>query len=483
MKTTIRRTLSACALVALLAACGSDDTGSEAAADSTPAETSSGDDVTTDAEPTDADAAPFPVTIEHKFGETVIEETPERVVVVGFAEHDMVLALDVIPVGVRDWYGDQPFATWPWAQDELGDAEPEVIAADALNFEQIAAMRPDVILGLSSGMSDTDYDKLAAIAPTVAQSGDYADYAQPWRERLTTTGLALGLEDKANDVLAETEELLAAAREAHPEFSGASAAVAFAFADAPGGYASTDNRSALLVDLGFEIPSEFDELAGDSFYFSLSQEDLSVLDQDVIVWIVSSEAEYEEIRSMVVRPTLNAYAEGREIVADPLLAGAFSHSSPLSLEFAIEELVPELALALDGDPATEVPSARLLADERPATDELSPEAQAASDAWSTAFDSTVDFDSKAAYIADAESLRPTIESYTEAGAAMGGIRLEPTAVFVEGDTATITYDVYFGENASYTALEGEIGLVDGTWTVGRDEFCSFMASARNACPA
>jgi hypothetical protein len=37
--------------------------------------------------------------------------------------------------------------------------------------------------------------------------------------------------------------------------------------------------------------------------------------------------------------------------------------------------------------------------------------------------------------------------------------------------------------ASWPALTGEISNVDGAWTVSRSEFCSFMASARNSCPA
>ena len=81
---------------------------------------------TDDSAPSDTAAATiagaFPVTIEHKFGSTTIESQPERVVSVGFAEHEGLLALGVEPVGVRDWYGDQPYATWPWAQDELGDS-------------------------------------------------------------------------------------------------------------------------------------------------------------------------------------------------------------------------------------------------------------------------------------------------------------------------------------------------------------------------
>lgn len=454
-----------------------DDAGD--ATDDDVADTDAGDEVSAESD----DGSTFPVTIEHKFGETTIGAAPERVVSVGFAEHDGVLALGVTPVGVRDWYGDQPYGTWPWAQDELGDAEPELLQAAELDFEQIAALDPDVILGIGSGMSDGDYELLAEIAPTVAQPADYPDYGTPWREQLLITGRALGLETEAEEVIADTEQLFADARAANPEFEGATASVAFTFEELPGAYATNDIRSQVMTDLGFVIPPEFDDLAGDAFFFNVSQEELTTLDADVLVWIVSSEAGYEAIRAMPLRPTLTAYAEGREVVADPLLTGAFSHSSPLSLEYVIEELVPELALAVDGDVATAVPSTRLLEDgANDGVDESDDAAQAAAAAWSLVFDSTVAYDDKAAHLADAEALRDTVESYTTAGEAMGGITLEPTDVFVDGDVATVTYDVLFGSNAAYTALEGTITNVDGTWTVSREEFCAFMASARNACP-
>ena len=302
----------------------------------------------------------FPVTISHKYGETTIDAVPERVVSVGFAEHDGILALGVIPVGVRDWYGEQPFATWPWAQDELGDAEPAVIPAAGLNFEQIAELEPDVILGIGSGMTDTDYATLSAIAPTIAQPGEFPDYGTPWRETLTITGRVLGRSQEAAQVIADTEQLIADARTEHPEFEGATAAVSFVFEELPGAYSSNDIRSQLMMDLGFEIPAEFDELAGDDFYFTVSQEELAVLDTDALVWLVSSDEEAAAIGEIALRPTLDAVAEGREVVADALLSGAFSHGSPLSIEYVIDELVPQLALAVDGDPGTEVPSAGLL---------------------------------------------------------------------------------------------------------------------------
>ncbi|MEZ5297039.1 MAG: ABC transporter substrate-binding protein [Ilumatobacteraceae bacterium] len=482
----------------LAAACGDDDGDTSASTDvdqpvesapattvadeSTPT-TSATPETTDTTEAADESVAAFPVTIEHKYGSTTIEAEPQRVVSVGFAEHDGILALGVTPVGVRDWYGDMPYATWPWAQDELGDAEPEVIASTELNFEQIAALDPDLILGIGSGMSDTDYATLAAIAPTVAQPGEYPDYGTPWRDQLLITGQALGRTAEAEAIIADIEASYQQVRDEHPEFEGRTAAVAFTFEDLPGAYSSNDIRSQMLMEFGFEIPTEFDELAGDAFYFSVSQEEVGVLDTDVIVWVVSNEAGYEAVRSMTLRPTMNIYAEGREVVADPLLSGAFSHASPLSIPFVIDELVPELALAVDGDPSTVVPSSELLVDGATSGAEFDADEQAAADAWAVVFDSTTSFDEKAPHLEDADALSATIDAYAAAGEGMGGIALDPTLVQLDGELATITYDVLFGGSAAYTALSGEMSDVDGVWVVSRDEFCSFMASARTPCPA
>ncbi len=478
----IRRGLSVLvAASVVLAACGSDSDSGDATGDSTDAPTDTTG--TVDSGPDSTDGDTFPVTIETTFGDAVIESEPQRVVSIGFAEHDSILALGVIPIAVRDWYGDQPYGTWPWAQDELGDAQPELLPSTELNFEQIAALDPDVIIGINSGITEQDYATLSAIAPTITRPPGAPDYGTPWRQQLEITGRALGRNDEAATVIEETEARFAAVREAHPEFEGATAAVAFTFDELPGAYASADSRAQVLTEMGFVTPPEFDELAGDAFYFTVSQEELDVLDTDVIVWVVSDETGYQALAAMPLRPSLNAYAEGREVIADPLLSGAFSHGSPLSLEFVIEELVPELALAVDGDPQTKVPSMALMTGEATAAGDFDEDEQAAADAWALVFDSSVGFDDKAPHLEDADALADTIAAYETAGAAMGGITLEPTAIVIDGDAATVTYNVNFGSNTAYTALEGTMTLVDGVWVVSRDEFCSFMASARNACPA
>lgn len=316
----------------------------------TPPET----DATTATPSSGAEEGAFPVTIETKYGEVTLEEEPERVVSVGFTEQDALLALGVVPVGIRDWYGEQPNAVWPWATDELGDATPTVLSATEINYEAIAELDPDVIIGVSSGMTQEEYDTLSGIAPTIAQSGDVVDYGMPWRDAFRMVAAAVGRPAAAEDIIADIEGRYAAAREAHPEFDGASAAVAFYFDDQPGAYASVDGRSQVLTELGFAIPDEFDELAGEQFFASFSLEQLELLDTDVLIWLASDGAALQETENIPGRTSLDAHTEGREVFTDVELTGAFSFNSPLSLPFVIDQLVPMLAAAVDGDPATTV---------------------------------------------------------------------------------------------------------------------------------
>ncbi|MEM7091716.1 MAG: ABC transporter substrate-binding protein [Actinomycetota bacterium] len=302
----------------------------------------------------------YPLTVDHKFGSTTIDAEPERVVSVGYNEHDFLLALGVVPVGLRDWYGEQPNSVWPWGQDALGDATPgQVAGEDGLDYEAIAAMDPDVIVGIWSGMTEEEYELLSEIAPTVAQPDEYLDYGTPWQEQTLILGEVTDRQAEAEAAVASIDAKIAAAREANPGWADLTAAVAFRFEDNPGAYNSEDPRSRLLTDLGFQIPPEFDEAAGDAFFFESSAETLPEdIDVDIIVWVAGSEEDYEDlVAALPTRIGLRAYQNGGELFASTELTGAFSHSSPLSLDFAIDQLVAELEIAADGDPSTVVPSA------------------------------------------------------------------------------------------------------------------------------
>jgi iron complex transport system substrate-binding protein len=301
----------------------------------------------------------FPVTIEHKFGETTIDAAPERIVTVGLVEQDVLLALGVAPVATTEWFGEQPGAIFPWAMDELealGAPIPERLGnADAINFEAVAEQDPDLIVAIYAGLTQADYDRLAEIAPTVAQPPDVVDYGAPWDVSTRTIGLALGKSEEAEALIADIEGQFAAVRDAHPEFQGATAVAAAPY-EGIWVYAPEDPRGRFLSDLGFEMPEGLAEITGDEFGADLSEEQSALLDVDAIIWI-TDEATGTDVGGPVYR-TLAVHAEGREVFVDSYdngLGSATSFVTPLSLEFLLDGIVPKLAAAIDGDPDTVVP--------------------------------------------------------------------------------------------------------------------------------
>lgn len=160
----------------------------------------------------------FPVTIQHKYGTTDIPSQPTRVVTAGFNDSDYALAFGVRPVGVRDFIGPFPEETRPWAQEALAGAKPEKVSGPdgALNFEMIAALRPDLILAYSY-LEEAEYKRLAPIAPTVVEPSD----GSLWREHTLVVGRALGQKERAEQLVADVERRFADAKEQHPEFVGA----------------------------------------------------------------------------------------------------------------------------------------------------------------------------------------------------------------------------------------------------------------------
>lgn len=331
-------------LLAGLTACGSDDEGGGAGAE-----------VGADGGATGGDAAAFPVTVEHMYGEITLDEAPERVVSVGYTDQDTLLALGVVPVGIRDWFGDQPNATWPWATEALGGAEPVVLDSAEINFEAIAGLRPDLIVGVSSGMTEEEHATLSDIAPTLAQTDEFPTYGVPWQDGTRLTARALGKVDEAEALIAAVEARYAEFREANPDLAGLEGIVAYAVSESEvGAYASIDTRARFLGDLGFVTPAEFDELAGDLFYTAFSNEEISRLDRDLVVWMPDSEATRQRILSSPLRDGLRAVAEGREVFLDDLQVGAMSFSSALSLPFLLDSLLPQIAAAADGDVSTVV---------------------------------------------------------------------------------------------------------------------------------
>ncbi len=296
-----------------------------------------------------------PLRVAHKYGETEVPVAPQRVVSLGFVDHDALLALGVVPVGIG---GDsvsalQRSAVWPWAHDRLGDARPEVLSYTELNIEAIAALEPDLITGFTSGMTEAEYRQLSAIAPTVAQLPGFPDYFAPWQEVTRAAGRTLGRTAEAEALITEVENAFTAARAAHPEFAGVQAAYAGVLEDGFYTENSRSSRVAILTQLGFEIPAEIDDLAdADASFSAISAEQLELLDRDVLVWELASSDQRATVENHPVYATLDVSREERDVFVDEEeLVAAMAYISVLSLPTAIDLLVPKLAAVLNEDVA------------------------------------------------------------------------------------------------------------------------------------
>lgn len=304
---------------------------------------------------TPADLA-FPVSIEHKFGSTEITAEPQRVLSLGFQEHDAILALGVEPIAVRYWFGDESDVIYPWAEDEAGDAQPEILNMPygELNLERIAALDPDLILGIYSGITDEEYERLSQIAPTITQTDDYVDFGVPWQDMTLTVGRALGREDRAEELVEEVEAQFAEAREAHPEFEELSVAVATYAPTEIGFFASQDPRARFFTSLGFEVPAELDEVADGAFFGTLSPERADLIDADLLVW---DQMQYVEggratIESDPILGQLAGMQEGRTIFLEGDIENGFAFNTVLSLPFVLDGVLPQLESAIEGSPGS-----------------------------------------------------------------------------------------------------------------------------------
>lgn len=294
----------------------------------------------------------FPVTIEHARGSTTIESAPKRVITVGYSDQDVVLALGVVPVAVREWFGEKPYAAWPWATEALGSGKPTVLPSEELNFEQIAGLEPDLILGSYAGLTEGEYKNLSQIAPTVAQSADHADYTTPWQDMTLTIGRVLGKESQAKTLIADVEARFDDERAAHPEFEGATAAVIDGGIEPAnfGLLGPDDPRGRIVRALGFQYPDgAAEQIPEDEFGADISRENFDVVDGDVLLVLQYAPDDRATMEADPLFQQLDVVKRGAVVyldIDDPALTAAMGFSTVLSLPYLLASLVPRLTQAV-----------------------------------------------------------------------------------------------------------------------------------------
>lgn len=301
----------------------------------------------------------FPVTIEHAFGETVIEEAPERVATVSWVNTDTALALGVVPVGMPEYeWGGNENGTTPWIDEALEDlgapigsenAPVQYSETDGINFDEIAATTPDVILAAYSGITEEEYKKLSAIAPVVAYPE--TPYYTSWQDSAEMIGEALGKSEEAAKLVEETEQAIADKAAEYPELAGTSFIYGnldtTAGADQISIYTSGDNRPKFLKELGMVQAPLVDENApADAFYLTWSPERANELEADLFVSWVADDAAKEAIVADPLLSQIPAVKNGGLVAdSDNTLTLSISAANVLSIPYALDNFVPMLGEA------------------------------------------------------------------------------------------------------------------------------------------
>jgi iron complex transport system substrate-binding protein len=290
----------------------------------------------------------FPATATHQYGRTVVEQAPERVVALGFTDQDAILALGTVPVAVREFTGDtQPAATGPWAADKLRGEQPQVLPAGDVPPDAVAALRPDLIVAITAGLTREQYDAFSRIAPTVAAP---ADGTVSWQDATRLTGAALGLPGEADRLVGQVEDQFLEAEEAHPELAGATVAAVRPSATDAGSFtawSSQDQRGQFLEDLGMQLPDEVDRRAGGNPTATLPADQLPALDRADALVLVGTEAERTAFTALPGYGQLSLVQQSKVVTLDDEQSDALSFGSVLSLSSVVDELSGRIARAVE----------------------------------------------------------------------------------------------------------------------------------------
>lgn len=297
-------------------------------------------------------AQEFPVTIPHAYGETTIPAKPQRIVTWGWAGQDAVIALGEVPVGIPYFaYGGDENGALVWtraAVAALGAEFPTILPDTGREppVEAIAALQPDLILAIYSGLTEDQYKVLSGIAPVVAFPDTPWDTS--WQDTITITGEALGKKTDAEGLVADLEQFVVDETAKYPDLSGVTFATLTEWNGEINVYGDLDSRVQLLVGAGLVSAPSVAKLAkGEDLYFMLSFENFDQLTADVLITYFDTTEQQTTFDSnpvLSLHPQAKAGAIAR--VVGPELINSISPPSALSLRWGYPQYVKLIADAV-----------------------------------------------------------------------------------------------------------------------------------------
>lgn len=303
---------------------------------------------------TAAGAQDFPIVIDHAFGSTTITEKPTRVATVAWANHEVPLALGIVPVGMaRANFGDDDGdGVLPWVADRLDELKAEVPVlfdeGDGIDFEAVAATAPQVILAAYSGLSRADYDTLSKIAPVVPY--ETAPWSTSWRDMIRLNAAGLGMVAEGDALIDNIEGEIAQKVAAYPEIAGKTAmfiihldvrdlsVIRF--------YSENDTRVQFLSDIGLASPRAVQEASQPGqFAGEISAERIDTFDDVDIIVTYGGQPLLDRVKSNLLTAHLPSVRNGAVVLLGNNRVGTSANPTPLSITAVLDEYLQLLSTA------------------------------------------------------------------------------------------------------------------------------------------
>lgn len=242
-------------------------------------------------------------TINHAMGSTDIPAAPERVVVLDYAPLDTALALDLVPIGTTEI--------------PISPIYPEVInditvvgKGQQPNLETILKLKPDLILG-SKISAEKWYRQLSEIAPTILTEDNGRDGS--WKENFRLYANVLGQPDQAEQLLDDYQQRINALQsKLEQPLKTMTVSVITHWSGGVLAYSADSFSGSVLQDIGFERNPY--QGKGKRYGISLSREELSAIDGDILFLMYRSTNDYGVTKTEFVSDplwsTLNVVEQG-----------------------------------------------------------------------------------------------------------------------------------------------------------------------------
>lgn len=210
-------------------------------------------------------------TVTHAMGETTLESTPERVVVLDSPHLDALVALGHTPVGITE------SGAGAGAPPYLGGIDAELVGLTSEpDIDKIAALAPDLIIG-AKVRHEAIYDELSGIAPTVFSENSGTD----WQEQARITAAAMDEQEEMEDLMGDLDARIAQVGTA-VEAEGKTLSIVRFRPDNFRLYGPETFSGSLLSEMGFDLgdrewneysmaelsPELYEEITGETVFFT-----------------------------------------------------------------------------------------------------------------------------------------------------------------------------------------------------------------------